>query len=157
MPAEDATPGAAEPSSTYQPPDLALFGDEHVRRYRETGGQVGYEWNGATCLLLTTTGRRSGLARTTPLIFAADGGSLVVVASNGGAPDHPAWYRNLGADPHAEVQVRADRFPVTARTAEGGERARLWALVTVDWPNYDEYTTRTDRVIPVVVLERVER
>lgn len=154
MPADESVPAPGGPPSAYVPPDLTLFGDEHVRRYQETDGEVGYEWNGATCLLLTTTGRRSGLPRTLPLIFATDGDRLVLVASHGGAPVHPAWYRNLMADPRAEVQVKGERWAVTARTAEGGERARLWALMTVDWPNYDEYTTRTDRVIPVVVLER---
>ena len=89
-----------------------------------------------------------------PLIFCHDDDSFVVVASKGGAPTHPAWYLNLVSDPHVEVQVKGDRFRAVARTAEGDERARLWKLATVAWPNYDEYTKRTDRVIPVVQLVR---
>jgi deazaflavin-dependent oxidoreductase (nitroreductase family) len=144
-----------ETSSTYKPPNLDLFGEEHVRQYRATSGEVGYEWNGAPCLLLTTTGRKSGEPRTQPLIFSHYEDAYVVVASQGGAPTHPNWYRNLVSNPIVAVQVKGDRFTATARTAEGEERSKLWKLSTVTWPNYDEYTTRTDRIIPVVVLERV--
>jgi deazaflavin-dependent oxidoreductase (nitroreductase family) len=141
-------------SSSYVPPDLTLVGDEHIRRYEETDGAEGYHWNGATCLVLTTTGRTSGKPRKFALIFAPHGDDFVVVASYGGAPDDPGWYKNLVATPDAEVQVLGDHYQVHARTAEGAEREELWRLMTVDWPNYDEYTKRTDRVIPVVVLER---
>ena len=140
--------------SDYVQPDITLLGDEHVAKYRETGGEVGYLWNGATCLLLTTTGRRSGEPRTVPLIFAADGDHAVIVASKGGAPDHPAWYLNLDQEPSVEVQIRGERFAATARTVEGAERDRCWALATAVWPNYDEYVKRTTRRIPVVLLER---
>ncbi len=135
-------------------PDISLFGAEHVRRYRETGGEVGHLWNGATCLILTTTGRTSGAQRDTPLIYGFEGDACVVIASWGGAPAHPNWYLNLAADPHVEVQVKADRFAAVARTADGPERDRLWKLMTEVWPNYDHYKERTGRVIPVVVLER---
>src|SRR5262245_25551791 len=135
-------------------PDLTLLGDAHVAKYRETDGEVGYEWNGATCLLLTTTGRTSGKALTVPLIFAADGDRSILVASKGGAPEHPHWYRNLEANPTVQVQIKGDRFTATARIVEGAERDRCWALATRMWPNYDEYVKRTSRVIPVVVLER---
>src|SRR3954471_3698761 len=132
-----------------------LFGDEHVRRYRETGGEVGHVWKeGSTVLLLTTTGRTSGEPRTTPLIYAEDGDNYVIVASPGGAPTHPGWYRNLSKDPNVELQVRDEVFPARARTAEGEERERLWHKVNEVWPHYAEYQTKTDRVIPVVVLER---
>jgi deazaflavin-dependent oxidoreductase (nitroreductase family) len=138
----------------YTAPDLTLVGEEHVRRYLETNGEVGYEWNGATALVLTTRGRRSGQPRRSALIFGRDGDNFVVVASKGGAPTHPTWYLNLTANPDVEVQVRADRFRAKARTAsDPDERARLWAVMTAMWPNYDVYTTRTDRQIPVVVLE----
>jgi deazaflavin-dependent oxidoreductase (nitroreductase family) len=136
----------------YQAPDLALVGDEHIRRYRETGGQVGYLWNDAPTLLLTTVGRRTGEPRTSALIFGQDGDDYLVVASMGGAPQHPQWYLNLTANPVAEIQVRADRVPVLARTAADDERARLWKVVTGVWPNYDTYQARTERIIPVVVL-----
>ncbi len=136
----------------YQAPDVTLLGEEHVQRYRETNGEVGYLWNGATALLLTTTGRKTGQARTQPLIFARDGDDYLVVASMGGAPSHPSWYLNLTANPDAEVQVKGDVFPVTARTASDEEKPRLWKIVNEVWPNYDVYQTRTERAIPVVVL-----
>jgi deazaflavin-dependent oxidoreductase (nitroreductase family) len=136
----------------YTPPDLMLLGEDHIRAYRETDGEVGYLWNGVPTLLLTTTGRKSGESRTSPLICAADGDDHLVIASYGGAPQHPAWYLNLLADPRAEVQVKADRFAVTARTASADEKPRLWAIMTDQWPNYDVYQTRTDREIPLVIL-----
>ena len=140
----------------YVTPDLTLIGDEHVRRYEETDGEVGYLWNGATCLVLTTHGRRTGETRKHALICGFDGDRCVVVASKGGAPAHPIWYLNLVADPEVGVQVRGDRFRAVARTAEGAERDRLWSLMTGVWPNYDQYKERTTRQIPVVVLERTQ-
>jgi proline iminopeptidase len=132
------------------------FGDEHVRRYRETAGEEGYRWKeGSTILLLTTTGRKTGKETTAPLIFDLDGDNPVIVASKGGAPEHPGWYRNLAAHPDVEVQIKGDRFHARARTAEGAERDRLWRLMNGMWPHYAEYQQRTDREIPVVVLERV--
>lgn len=134
--------------------DRSLFGEEHVRRYRETGGEVGHIWNGVPTLLLTTTGRRSGEQRTTPLIYGQDGDRYVVVASKGGAPQHPAWYLNLSAQPAVELQVAAERFRARARTAAPNERERLWTLMAGIWPAYDDYQAKTEREIPVVVLER---
>lgn len=131
-----------------------LFGQEHVKRYRATDGAEGYEWRGATVLLLTTTGRRSGEEHTTPLIYRERDGDYVLVASRGGAPSHPGWYLNLAADPEVEVQVLSDRFPARARTATGEERSRLWELMTENWPAYTDYQAKTEREIPVVVLER---
>jgi len=136
----------------YQAPDLTLVGEEHVRQYRATDGDVGYLWNSAPTLLLTTTGRRSGQPRTSALIFGRDGDEYLVVASMGGAPHHPTWYLNLTANPAAEIQVRADRSPVVARTASDDEKPRMWRIMTDVWPNYDVYQSRTDRAIPVVVL-----
>jgi proline iminopeptidase len=132
-----------------------LYGERHVRRYRETGGEVGHLWKRrAKILLLTTTGRKSGRQTTTPLIYEQDGDRYVVVASKGGAPEHPGWYLNLAQDPEVEVQVKDDVFRARARTAEGEERERLWRLAAQQWPDYDAYAARTDRRIPVVVLER---
>jgi proline iminopeptidase len=132
-----------------------LYGDEHVRRYRETGGKVGHEWRrGSKILLLTTNGRKTGEPITTPLIYEQAGDAYVIVASKGGSPAHPGWYRNLAKDPNVEVQVKDDVFRAHARTAEGEERERLWKLAAQQWPDYDTYQTRTDREIPVVVLER---
>ena len=132
-----------------------LFGEEHVRRYRETGGEVGHSWReGSTILLLTTKGRKTGEPRTTPLIYAEDGDRYVIVASKGGAPEHPGWYENLAKDPNVELQVKDEVFAAHARTAEGEERERLWRKANEVWRHYDEYATKTDREIPVVVLER---
>jgi deazaflavin-dependent oxidoreductase (nitroreductase family) len=133
-----------------------LFGKEHVRRYRETNGDVGHIWKrGSKILLLTTQGRKTGNATTTPLIYETDGDDYVIVASRGGAPQHPGWYRNLVKSPDVEVQVMDDVFPARARVAERAERERLWKLVNEQWPDYDAYQQRTEREIPVVVLERV--
>jgi proline iminopeptidase len=134
-----------------------LFGDAHVRRYRETGGKVGHIWReGSTVLLLTTTGRKTGEKRTTPLIYAKDDGRYVIVASKGGAPDDPGWYANIVKTPEVELQVEDAVFRARARTASGDERTRLWRKVNEVWPHYDEYATRTSREIPVVVLERID-
>jgi deazaflavin-dependent oxidoreductase (nitroreductase family) len=135
-----------------------LFGAEHVRRYRETGGEVGHIWRrGSKVLLLTTTGRRTGEPRTTPLIYEHTGdGAYVVVASKGGAPQHPGWYRNLMNNSDVEVQVRDEVFRARARTATGEERERLWRLAAQQWPDYDAYQRKTEREIPVVVLERTD-
>lgn len=132
-----------------------LFGEEHVRRYRETGGEVGHDWRrGSKILLLTTKGRRTGKQVTKPLIYEESGDGYVVIASKGGAPEHPDWYRNLVDEPQVEVQVKDDVFAARARTATGEERQRLWELAARQWPGYDEYQQKTDREIPVVVLER---
>ena len=129
-----------------------LFGQEHVDRYRATDGEEGHDWNGTQALLLTTTGRKSGEQRTTPLIYGRSGDDYLIVASKGGADDPPAWYLNLQADPHAEIQVKADRFGVAARDADSDEKPGLWKTMTAEWPQYDEYQEKTDREIPVVVL-----
>ena len=132
-----------------------LFGDEHVRRYQETDGEEGHVWReGATILLLTTRGRVTGLDRTVPLIYDWAGENPVIVASKGGALDHPGWFKNLVQTPDAEVQIQDRHLRVRAREAEGEERERLWAQMNRMWPHYDEYQAQTDRRIPVVVLER---
>ena len=132
-----------------------LFGQEHVKRYVETDGEVGHDWqDGVPVLILTTTGRRSGEERPTPLIYGRHGDDYLVVASKGGAPDPPAWYLNLSEEPDVQVQVKADRFGAHARTATPDEKAEMWSTMAAIWPAYDEYQTKTDREIPVVVLER---
>jgi deazaflavin-dependent oxidoreductase (nitroreductase family) len=135
--------------------DEDLFGKEHVRVYRETDGERGHDWKrGTTILLLTTKGRRSGEERTTPLIYRADDGRFVVVASRGGAPDHPNWFKNIEANPDdVEIQVKGEQMPIRPSVAQGDERDRLWEAMNEVWPDYDEYQERTDREIPVVVLE----
>jgi deazaflavin-dependent oxidoreductase (nitroreductase family) len=131
-----------------------LFGDEHVRVYRETDGERGYHWRGTNILLLNAKGRVSGEPRTMPLIHRTDGDRWVLVASKGGAPANPSWYENLRANPDVTIQVKGEEIPVRASTAEGQERDRLWSLMTEVWPAYDKYQARTDREIPVVVLSR---
>jgi len=131
-----------------------LFGQEHVRRYLKTDGAEGHDWQGTTVLILTTTGRRSGEERSTPLIYGKHADDYVVVASKGGAEEDPAWYLNLSADPEVTVQVREDRFKARARKASPDEKPGLWKMMTERWPAYDEYQHKTTRDIPVVVLER---
>ena len=133
-----------------------LFGQEHVRRYQKTDGAEGHDWQGTTVLILTTTGRHSGEARSTPLIYGQHGDDYVVVASKGGAVEDPAWYLNLSDQPEVAVQVRGDRFKAHARTAAADEKPDLWRMMVERWPAYDEYQRKTERDIPVVVLEREE-
>jgi deazaflavin-dependent oxidoreductase (nitroreductase family) len=131
-----------------------LYGKEHVKRYRETGGEDGHDWQGTQTLLLTTKGRRSGELRELPLIYGRSGDDYLIVASRGGSDDPPAWYLNLQAEPEVEVQVRGDRFKAHARTATADEKRELWPTMTAEWPAYDDYQKKTDREIPIVILER---
>jgi deazaflavin-dependent oxidoreductase (nitroreductase family) len=138
------------------PPALPVWIADHMKRYLETNGADGHIWNGVPTLLLTTRGRKSGEARTLPLIYGRDGDRYVIVASRGGAPDHPGWYKNLVANSSVGLQVAADKFQARASTAKGADRARLWKTMTKIWPAYDEYQAKTKREIPVVVLERAK-
>lgn len=131
--------------------------NKHIQKYVETGGAEGHEWRpGVFTLLLTTKGRKSGELRRTALIYQRDGDNYVVVASQGGKPQHPSWYFNLEADPRAAVQVGPEVFTAHARTAGPDERDRLWKLMNEVWPDYSDYQKKTDREIPVVVLEPVK-
>jgi deazaflavin-dependent oxidoreductase (nitroreductase family) len=135
---------------------MTLFGRKHVERYRATDGEEGHEWRGTQTLLLTTTGRRSGEPRTTPLIYAPAGdNAYTVIASKGGSDTPPAWYLNLSEDPEVEVQVLDDRFRARARTAGPDEKPAMWEAMAREWPDYDAYQRNTTREIPVVVLERL--
>jgi len=127
----------------------------HIRRYVVSDGKTGHRWSGVHTLLLTTRGRRSGKLRRTALIYGRDGDRYLVVASSGGAKNHPAWYLNLTENPEVEVQVGPDRFEARAHTASDDERSRLWGTMVSIWPEYDGYQARTERDIPVVVLERL--
>ena len=155
MTATDRTPDRAlAERARHGDADYSLFGDAHVAAYEESDGEVGYLWNGAPIAVLTTTGESSGKERKHALIFGHDDGDVLLVASKGGAPEHPQWYDNLVADPHVKVQVLGDRYDGIARTATSEERPRLWALMNELWPSYDDYQAKTDREIPVVVIER---
>ena len=126
----------------------------HVRVYRWTNGKIGGSMRGASILLLTTTGRRSGQPRTTPLLFLRKGDAYVVVASNGGLDTHPSWYVNLRANPEAEIRIGSERVRVRARVAPAEERAELWTRIVERNAGYETYQRKTSREIPVVVLER---
>lgn len=132
-----------------------LFGQEHVDAYRASDGADGYDWRGTTILLLTTTGRKSGQERTHALIYRDFGDAYLIVASKGGADAPPAWFVNLSADPNVQVQIKGERFAATARVATAEEKPAMWQHMTEVWPDYDEYQTKTERQIPVVVIERV--
>ncbi|MEO9239131.1 MAG: nitroreductase family deazaflavin-dependent oxidoreductase [Jatrophihabitantaceae bacterium] len=127
---------------------------EHIQRYVDTDGADGQNWRGVPTLLLTTTGRKSGELRRTALIYGEHGTSYLVVASRGGAPSHPSWYLNLTADPQVQLQVGPDKFSAIARTATEAERAELWPKMALIWPDYDSYQAKTERQIPIVVLDR---
>jgi deazaflavin-dependent oxidoreductase (nitroreductase family) len=130
-----------------------LYGQEHIDTYRATDGETGHDWKGAEVLLLTTTGRKSGEPRTTPLIYRRDGGNYLIVASKGGSDDPPAWYLNLEQNPTVQLQVKGDHITARARDATSEEKPALWKLMTEKWPDYDAYQRTTEREIPVVVLE----
>jgi len=128
--------------------------NKHINSYVDTEGKSGHRFYGVDALLLTTRGRKSGKLRRTALYYGTRGDDLVIVASNGGSVGHPLWYRNLVADPAVTVQVKSDVFAATARTATGPERADLWQLMSGLFPQYNEYQTKTEREIPVVVVTR---
>ncbi len=132
----------------------------NVAVYRWTGGLLGSTWrvgsafpHGIPILLMTTTGRKSGLPRTMPLLFIEDGSNIVVVASQGGLPKDPLWYKNIVANPEVEVQIKRRKTTMKARTASPEERARLWPKLVAHYEDFASYATWTDRVIPVVILE----
>lgn len=128
---------------------------DHVERYLATDGADGAEWEGAKVIILSTTGRRSGKVRRTPLIRVADGDRYLVVASMGGAPQHPQWYLNITEHPEVTIQDMADVQQMVARTATPDEKAALWPVAVAAWPAYDEYQASTDRDIPLVICEPV--
>ena len=150
----------AEPNKSRE---LPAWIKDHLTRYLATDGVDGYLWDASLgggkglvpTLLLTTTGRKSGSVLTLPLIFGRSGPDYVVVASKGGAPTHPAWYLNLLANPEVKVQVKAEKFTARAHTAEGAERTALWRKMVEIYGPYEQYQTKTDRQIPVVVLKPV--
>ena len=137
---------------------VELFWRWHPRLYRWSGGRIGGKLAGLPVLLLETVGRRTGARRETALTYlpypAPDGDAFVVIASVLGEPRHPAWYLNLTADPKVAITVGSSRIAVQARDAEGEERERIWDELVARSPDYAQYRTRTDRRIPVVVLER---
>jgi deazaflavin-dependent oxidoreductase (nitroreductase family) len=145
-------------------PNLPDWMVQHANRYIESGGTDGHMYKVAPpgysemsvpSLLLTTTGRKSGEKYVFPLFYGTSGDSYIVVASKGGAPQHPGWYRNLLAHPEVDVQVGTRKLKARARTASGEERTRLWHKALEFWPPYADYQRKTEREIPVVVLDPV--
>ena len=136
-------------------PSASAFVADHVRRYEATNGEDGGLMDdGTPVMILSTVGRRTGAVRKTPLIRVEHDTGYVAVASLGGAPSHPSWYLNLVATPDVTVQDGADVLRMTARTAAGAERNDLWRSAVAVWPDFDQYQAQTERLIPVVVLER---
>ena len=133
---------------------VKFFGKAHKVVYRMSGGRLFAKLGEAPMLLLTATGRRSGKPRTTPLLYVEDGDGFAVVASFGGAPEHPSWYRNLEKNPKVTLQIENRVIPVTASTATPEEKKRLWPRLTAIYPDYDTYQKETTREIPVVVLRK---
>ena len=131
------------------------FNQNVIKQFRANGGKVGPPFEGAPMLLLTTTGARSGQRRTTPLVHTRYGDDIVVLASKGGAPFHPAWYHNLVANPEVTLEVGTETFKARARVATGEEHDRLYAAQAKLMPNFAEYQRKTTRRIPVVVLRRI--
>jgi len=139
-------------SGTYEPsPDKRAR--EQVELYESSGGAKGNTLRGKPVIILTTRGAKSGLVRKTPLMRIEHEGRYAVVASQGGAPKHPVWYYNLVADPHVELQDGQTRRDMTAREVTGPEKAEWWKRAVAAWPDYDGYQRRTDREIPLFVLE----
>ncbi len=128
---------------------------DHITNYVVTGGQKGHLWNGMPTLLLTTRGRKTGKLRRTALIYGRDGANILIVASNGGAPDHPNWYLNLSENPEVEIQIEAETIRGRARTATPEEKPRLWQVMSAIFPQYNTYQARSSRVIPLVIIEPI--
>jgi deazaflavin-dependent oxidoreductase (nitroreductase family) len=126
-----------------------------IEEFRANGGETSGPFKGRPLLLLTTTGAKSGEERTTPLVYSRDGDRVVVIASMGGAPKHPAWFLNLSANPDVTVEIGTEKFKGRASTVEGAERDRLYAQQAATMPAFNEYQEKTTRRIPVVVLERM--
>jgi deazaflavin-dependent oxidoreductase (nitroreductase family) len=136
-------------------PVLSKLTAGHTALYRASGGRIGHRIPGAPpTLLLDHVGAHSGAQRTTPLAYVSDDDNLVLIASKGGHPKHPAWFHNLKANPETTVQVGAERRQVRARIANPEERARLWPAIVARYSNFGTYQERTDREIPLVILER---
>lgn len=135
-------------------PSAWKFAADQVALYEATGGVEGGTLQGKPVIILTTRGRHSGKVRKTPLMRVEHNGTYAIVASMGGAPKHPVWYLNVIASPGVTLQDGPNVYEMLAREVQGDEKARWWALAVAAWPAYAEYQTKTDRQIPVVVLER---
>ena len=131
------------------------FNQQIIDEFRANGGETTGPFKGRRLLLLTTRGAKTGKSHTTPLVYSRDGDRVVIVASKGGAPDNPAWYHNLVANPEVTVELGTDKFQARASVAKGAERDRLYAQHASDMPAFNEYQQKTTRRIPVVILDRI--
>ena len=134
--------------------EMNTFNQKVIKEFRENQGKVGGDFSGAPMVLITTKGAKSGQMRTTPLVYSKDGDRVVIIASMGGAPKHPAWFLNLKANPEVTVEVGTEKYQARAVVPQGAERDRLFNAQAALMPNFAEYQTKTTRVIPAVVLER---
>ncbi len=134
-------------------PSTSAWARDQAERFEASGGTEANELRGVPIIVLTSVGARSGTLRKTALMRVEDDGRYAVVASKGGAPEHPVWYHNLVAQPHVELQDGAVKKDCDARLVEGAERDEWWARSVAVWPDYAVYQTRTDRVIPLFVLD----
>jgi deazaflavin-dependent oxidoreductase (nitroreductase family) len=132
-----------------------LFTDLQVFLYRLSGGSIGGTFKGAPVLLLTVTGRKTGKKRTKPLLYLEESDQIALVASHGGAPTDPVWWRNLQHNPRAEVQIGRNVLQVEAREATAEEREHFWPCLVAMYPDYEDYQKRTSRTIPVVILQKI--
>jgi deazaflavin-dependent oxidoreductase (nitroreductase family) len=135
---------------------MSDFNRAIIEEFRANGGRVGGAFEGSPILLLTSVGARSGLPRTTPVVYLEDADRMVIFASKGGAPTNPGWYHNLLANPSATVEVGSDTLEVKARVTSGEERARLFERQAERFPQFAEYARKTTRQIPVIALERTD-
>ncbi len=143
------------PLSGEYEPSPSGWARKQVERYEATNGEKGGELQGRPVIVLTSVGAKTGKIRKTPLMRVEHEGTYAVVASLGGSPEHPVWYHNLKADPHVELQDRATKRDYTAREVVGDEKAVWWERAVATWPDYAKYQTKTERQIPVFVLEPV--
>ena len=146
----------------YVPKIIKVMSQVNTAVYRWTGGLLGSTWRvgsafpwGIPVLLLTTIGRKSGQPRTLPLIFIEEGDHIIIVASKGGLPSEPLWYKNLVANPECDVQIKRRKLKAKARTASPEEREELWPKLVAHYPDFASYASWTDRIIPVVILEPI--
>lgn len=134
--------------------EMREFNQRIIAEFRENEGEVGPPFEGSPMVLLTTTGAKSGERRTTPLVYMPDGERVIVFASKAGAATNPAWYHNLIANPDVTVEVGTEKYEATAIETKGGERDELYSRQASKFPTFAEYQKKTDRIIPVIALER---
>lgn len=142
-------------TGTYEP-GTSVWSREHVAQYEASNGEEGGDLRGRPVIVLTSVGAKTGKLRKTPLMRVEHEGTYAVVASLGGAPKHPSWYHNLAAHPHVELQDRASKRDYLAREVTSGEKATWWERAVATWPDYAQYQAKTDRQIPVFVLDPIE-